>query len=136
MDNNDKQDFYDTTIYSDFSDLPTVQQNELWKEWLTKTDGEKKQQQTYTFLPIAMGAIAFIFVLVSLIIFIVAGMTPLVIVFLACAIIPVIALLILSPRLSRIRTAQLRRFASWLKTEKHILASLKQDIEKENKSNK
>lgn len=119
-------DIYDTTLYTDFTDLPKKTQKELYTEFI----GTKKEEKTVYRLTIALPAafilLVFGFMLAALLVLIFQGMGLQFIILLVCVVLVLLGFVIAKLRLDRVKTAHELRFAEWLKTEKHVIAVLKE----------
>ena len=127
MENND---IYDTTLYTDFNDLPGETKKKLLKEWLDKHPSEKKQRNLYRWLPISFAAITAVFLLVSAIMTLIGGFSVLSIVMLVLAIATLCVCIFFNERASRAAYEQAERYAVWLRREKRVVAELKPRNEK------
>lgn len=126
--NNEQNDVYDTKIYLDFSDLPTEKQNALYDEWINANPAEKRIRQIERFSPLIFGAVIIGFIIAALVLMIARGIGVISAIMLGAAGASLAVFIIYSIHLSKTRTAQLRRFVAWLKSEKNIIAELKVDI--------
>ncbi len=124
MDDEEK-DIYDTSIYIDYADLPKERQKALYAEFAASDPNEKKLSRLLTVVPlvfcIAVAALMLAAVVVAFVIGV--GVTFIVLVLTTCAVL--VGFIIVKVRLDKVKYEHELRFAAWLKTEKRVIAELK-----------
>lgn len=125
MDDEEK-DIYDTSIYIDYADLPKERQKALYAEFTASDPNEKKLSRLLTVVPlvfcIAVAALMLAAVVVAFVIGV--GVTFIVLVLTTCAVL--VGFIIVKVRLDKVKYEHELRFAAWLKTEKRVIAELKE----------
>lgn len=125
MDDEEK-DIYDTSIYIDYADLPKERQKALYAEFAASDPNEKKLSRLLTAVPlvfcIAVAALMLAAVVVAFVIGV--GVTFIVLVLTTCAVL--VGFIIVKVRLDKVKYEHKLRFAAWLKTEKRVIAELKE----------
>ena len=125
MDDEEK-DIYDTSIYIDYADLPKERQKALYAEFAAADPNEKKLSRLLTAVPlvfcIAVAALMLAAVVVAFMIGV--GVTFIVLVLTTCAVL--VGFIIVKVRLDKVKYEHELRFAAWLKTEKRVIAELKE----------
>lgn len=125
MDDEEK-DIYDTSIYIDYADLPKERQIALYAEFAASDPNEKKLSRLLTAVPlvfcIAVAALMLAAVVVAFVIGV--GVTFIVLVLTTCAVL--VGFIIVKVRLDKVKYEHELRFAAWLKTEKRVIAELKE----------
>ena len=119
------QDVYDTTIYTDFADLPDITRKALYAEWTDKFPAEKKLSRFCRLLPLIFAMLTAGFLIASGIVALAVGFDIPCIILLVFAIATLVACLIFNERSARLMYAQSIRYSDWLKKEKRILAEIK-----------
>lgn len=126
---NNNEDIYNTTIYTDYVDLPKEKQDSLFREWLAGDAEQRKFFFFYKFSSLFL-LIPAISITVALIYFFINGISPAVLVFTISAFILLALFAVLSFFLDRERFKRLSAFAEWLKVEKRVLATFKKKSDK------
>ena len=119
------QNIYDTTIYTDFNDLPEETKKALYSEWLKGHPAEKRTNRLCRFVPLAFAVLAAIFLIASAVVAIVVGFDIPCIILLVVAIIALVVFVVFNEYASRIIYDQSIRYAAWLKKEKRVVAEIK-----------
>ncbi len=126
------EDIYDTTVYTDYADLPKEKRKALYDEYLASDAGEKKLSRLMIAVPAIFCVAVCALLIAAIIVGIAAGIGVTFIILVMCAAAMLAGLIIVKLRLDKIKYAHEIRFAAWLKTEKRIIAIPKEDL----KSNK
>ena len=116
---------YDTTIYTDYFDLTEEKKKALYDEYLKSDASERKLSLIMKFAPLALYAVIVGLIIASLVISIAVGAGVTLIILLATLAVVIGALIILQVKLTKVRRSVAERYSVWLKTQKRIIAELK-----------
>ena len=123
-----EENIYDSTIYEDFSDLPEDIKKKLFNESLDLNKNEKKLLRIIRYVTLGSLLVILSLLISAIVISIVKGLVLSVFIISGAAILVLGSYIIFSFKSEKLRVEMLRRFANWLKVEKHIIATLKIDM--------
>ena len=123
-----EENIYDSTIYEDFSDLPEDIKKKLFNEYLDLNKNEKKLLRIIRYVTLVSLLVILSLLISAIVISIVKGLVLSVFIISGAAILVLGSYIIFSFKSEKLRVEMLRRFANWLKVEKHIIATLKIDM--------
>ncbi|MBP5357549.1 MAG: hypothetical protein J6Y68_05345 [Clostridia bacterium] len=123
-----EENIYDSTIYEDFSDLPEDIKKKLFNEYLDLNKNEKKLLRIIRYVTLGSLLVILSLLISAIVISIVKGLVLSVFIISGAAILVLGSYIIFSFKSEKLRVEMLRRFANWLKVEKHIIATLKIDM--------
>ena len=116
---------YDTTIYTDYFDLTEEKKKALYDEYLKSDASERNLSLIMKFAPLALYAVIVGRIIASLVISIAVGAGVTLIILLATLAVVIGELIILQVKLTKVRRSVAERYSVWLKTQKRIIAELK-----------
>lgn len=123
-----EENIYDSIIYEDFSDLPEDIKKKLFNEYLDLNKNEKKLLRIIRYVTLGSLLVILSLLISAIVISIVKGLVLSVFIISGAAILVLGSYIIFSFKSEKLRVEMLRRFANWLKVEKHIIATLKIDM--------
>lgn len=130
--NNNKtnNDVYDTTIYTEFSDLPKETQKSLYKEFRNTSKEENKIYLLGIIVPIVFAVVIAGFLIASVFIYIFQKMNIPFVLMLICACIVLLGFIILKAWMDRVKKEHELKYSHWLKVNKRVIATLKEKEKK------
>ncbi|MBR6788504.1 MAG: hypothetical protein IKM44_01710 [Clostridia bacterium] len=118
------EDVYDTTIYTDFFDLPMEKKQALYNEYLKTNKKERKLSLMIFLSPLLLYVVAIGLMIACFAVALVNGIgLPFIILTVSTAVVLTL-IIIMRIKLNKVKRALELRFADWLKVEKKIIAEL------------
>lgn len=130
MDDKEHDEIYDTSIYIDYSDLPKERRKELYDEFVSSRPAEKRLTRFFFFIPLCFGIAVVLLLAAAIAAYFAEGPGALLFVAMGGVIVVLVCFVLITLRLDKIKEEHELRFIDWLKTEKRVIAVLKEKKKK------